>query len=328
MSQSRCKNPFKEGPRVLFFGMQGTFSPPSLAALLKNGMDVCAIVLPAIPLPGMRPPVIRRRTQEQARRTILPLIREGVPTDLVQIATSRQIPIWEVSRLAHAETVETLAAYHPDFICVACFSRHIPHVILQLPEYGCLNVHPSLLPANRGPLPLFWDLREGRVTTGVTIHEIEEKMDRGAILAQETFSIPDGISYEQLEARCAELGGKLLAQTVQAVCEGRARRVPQDETKSSYRSFPTAEDFLVDPSSWSARHLYNFIRGVRNWESPIVLQMADEQLLAHDAVDFGEGEPPSRFADDSGLQWNDGHLVKCWGGWVRVLSDYQGKPAS
>src|SRR6266536_191528 len=108
-------------------------------------------------------------------------------------------------------TIRVLTEYQPETICVACFSKRIPRDILDIPRLGCLNVHPSLLPANRGPEPLFWTFREGNQRTGVTIHLMDEGMDTGPIVAQEALEIPDGISYTQLEAQCAELGGKLLA---------------------------------------------------------------------------------------------------------------------
>src|SRR5204862_1767507 len=111
-------------------------------------------------------------------------------------------------------------------ICVACFSQRIPRIILDLPRLGCLNVHPSLLPANRGPVPLFWTFREGHQQTGVTIHLMNEGMDTGDILAQEPIEVPSGISYAQLELQCATLGGKLLARTVWVSYRGLAIRVP------------------------------------------------------------------------------------------------------
>jgi methionyl-tRNA formyltransferase len=323
MSQITVTENVRQAPRVLFFGMPGNFSAPILATLLQHGINVCAVVLPAISRPGIQPAAIQRRLPPRALRSVLPLVREGVPADFLQVATVRRVPIWEVSRLASSETIEVLAGYQPDLICVACFSLRVPRAILTLPPLGCLNVHPSLLPANRGPVPLFWALHEGRTTTGVTIHEMTEKMDCGPILAQETLPIPDGSRYDQLEARCAELGGKLLARTVRELSEGRVTRVPQDESRSSYQSFPTAEDFVLNVASWGARHLYNFIRGVRNWEFPLVLHTAAGQILVHDAISFGHEEVPPTFEQDRGVR-----LVRCRAGWVCVLCHYQDQPVS
>ena len=174
-------------PRVLFLGMPGNFSWPSLRALLDGGIDVCAVVLPASPRPGPdRPyhPPITRREQLRSTRSMLPLLNSSLHGGIVQLAWERQIPVWEVSRMSDPATVSTLAAYQPDLICVACFSLRIASSILDIPRLGSLNVHPSLLPAHRGPVPLFWAFRQGLQQTGVTIHLMDEGMDTGDILAQ------------------------------------------------------------------------------------------------------------------------------------------------
>src|ERR1051326_2814852 len=106
-------------------------------------------------------------------------------------------------------TVSTLAAYQPDFICVPCFSLRFARSILDIPRLGSLNVHPSLLPAHRGPVPLFWVFRQSLQQTGVTIHLMDEGMDTGDILAQSVIEISDGISYAELELRCAARGGEI-----------------------------------------------------------------------------------------------------------------------
>src|SRR5438270_11065937 len=96
-------------PRVLFFGMQSNFSIPSLTALLASGIEVCAVILPASPVPGLEPPAIRRREQARASRKMLPLVNTSLPPSIIQLAQARQIPVWEVNSLSDAETVSTLA---------------------------------------------------------------------------------------------------------------------------------------------------------------------------------------------------------------------------
>jgi methionyl-tRNA formyltransferase len=218
--------------------------------------------------------------------------------------------------LKDAQTLSILHEYEPDFLCVACFSLLIPPSILSLPRLGCLNVHPALLPANRGPVPLFWTFREGDEYTGVTIHSMEEKMDSGAILSQERLAVPEGIRYKQLEVECARRGGVLLARTVWEVFKGDAQSVPQDETKSSYHSFPTDADLVVVPQEWSARHLYNFIRGVAAWNGPVELHFEDRRIFVYDATSYAVNGSDRRgeMSVASG-EW----IVSCKDGYVRVL---------
>jgi len=160
---------------------------------------------------------MRLRERPQAARSGLPVLQSTLHTSILQVAWERQIPVWEVQSLFDPETIATLAEYTPDVICVACFSKRIPRAVLDIPRLGCLNVHPSLLPANRGPEPLFWTFREGSERTGVTIHLM---MDTGPIVAQEALEVPDGISYAELERQCAVLGGILLAGSVWELFNG------------------------------------------------------------------------------------------------------------
>src|SRR5256714_6887143 len=210
-------------PRALFLGMQGSFSLPSLHALLESGIEVCAVVLPGDQAQGLssnQMPIYRREPAHPARST-LPVLNSSLESSIVQLAWQRKIPLWEVHRLSDPATVSTLTAYQPDVICVACFSQRIPRATLEIAHLGCLNVHPSLLPANRGPVPLFWSFREGCDVTGVTIHLMDEGMDSGDILAQEVIGVPDSISYAELESQCAMRGGALLARMVWDLYEER-----------------------------------------------------------------------------------------------------------
>jgi methionyl-tRNA formyltransferase len=273
-------------PKVLFFGTLGSFSLPSLAALVENNIEVCAVVLPALPIPGRETPAIQQREQSGLGRRALPIAIGPLPDTITHFAWSHSIPIWNVYRLSDTFTHSILAAYGADVICVACFSQRIPSSILSLPHLGSINVHPSLLPKNRGPVPLFWTFRNGDGTAGVTIHVMDEGMDSGDILAQEAIPLPDGISYAQLEEQCAHVGGKLLTQTVRKLYEGKAIRTPQDAAYSSYYSFPIEKDLFVRPEEWDAHDLYDFICGVGHWDMPIRLRVEDELLLVRDCISY------------------------------------------
>ncbi len=303
-------------PHILFLGMQGNFSYPPLQALLKAGIQVCAVVIPADQGITGDLPAIRRREQPQISRSMLPVLQSTVHTSILHLAWERHIPVWEVHRLSDPETISVLAAYQPDIICVACFSKRIPRAILDIPRLGCLNMHPSLLPTNRGPEPLFWTFREGSQQTGVTIHLMDEGMDSGPIVAQEVVEVPDGISYAQLEAQCAKLGGKLLARSVWDLYNSVAVPVSQDETKSSYHAFPSDDDFVVPVAEWSARHVYNFICGVASWGTPIILQVGDKTVhvkkaisYSHRGIDRSDGEVYRQHGEEFWIKCKQGSVL-------------------
>src|ERR1700738_1930773 len=107
-------------PRVLFFGMEGVFSAPVLQTLLKQQLDICALILPASPLAEKIAPPIQRREPPLTKRTQLPLL--SARPSLLQLAHSYHVPVWETLHLSHPQTISTLVAYQPDVLCVACFS--------------------------------------------------------------------------------------------------------------------------------------------------------------------------------------------------------------
>ena len=303
--------------------MQGNFSHPPLRAVLEADIEVCAVVVPAVQgLVQHGLPAIRRREQPQPFRSPLTVLESSLHTSILQLAWERHIPLWEVQRLPDPETIATLAGYQPDIICVACFSRRIPRAMLDIARLGCLNVHPSLLPANRGPEPLFWTFREGSRHTGVTIHLMDEGMDTGPIVAQEALEVPDGISYGQLETQCAMLGGRLLARSVWDLYDELAIPVAQDETKSNYHGFPTDDDFTVPVAEWSARHVYNFICGVVSWGTPVTLHVGNQYILVKDAISYSHENIGERDSDVIDGQLGEEVWVRCKEGAVRVRRSF------
>jgi methionyl-tRNA formyltransferase len=307
-------------PRVLFLGMQGNFSTPSLHALLAQHIDVAAVVVPARWVDSNQP-AIRQLSVPQKSRLLLPLVNSSLHTSIIDVARERNIPVWEVQCMNDPETISVFSRFQPDIICVACFSHYIPPAILDIPRLGCLNVHPSLLPANRGPDPLFWTFRNGDEQAGVTIHLMNEKLDSGPIVAQMQIMVPDGISYPQLESRCAVLGGNLLAQAVWNLYRGTAGPKLQDEAASSYHPMPTADDFIVPVEEWSARHVYNFIRGISSWGIPIYLSLQGNLLPVSQVISYSHKniETSIRIEGQVTNHSDSERVVKCKEGWVSVI---------
>jgi methionyl-tRNA formyltransferase len=205
----------------------------------------------------------------------LPLIDPYFTPNIVPLAWAQHIPVWEVGTLSDAPTRALLADLQPDLIAVACFPYIFPKILLQLPRYGCLNLHPSLLPAYRGPMPLFWMARQGERQAGVTLHFLDEGLDTGDIVAQTAFDWPDGISGADLERRCAVEGAKLLLTAVEQLgLVGDLPRRPQPQPGSSYFSWPAEQDLII-PTHWPARRAFNFIRAAgADW--PLVIELGEE----------------------------------------------------
>jgi methionyl-tRNA formyltransferase len=273
--------------RVVFFGMSGQFSLIPLQRLLATGVEVGAVVVPAtqsitgstprrIELPSLSP-------LNMPGESDLPMIDPYLERNIVSLAWTHGMPVWAVDTLTGSSTLTLLSNLQPDLIVVACFPHIFPPALLQWPRHGCLNLHPSLLPAYRGPVPLFWIARQDERITGVTLHYLDEGLDSGDIVAQSSFKRPDGLTGTDLDRRCAEEGARLLQQAVQQLEQGQLPRCSQTERKASYFSWPGEEDFII-PTGWSARRAFNFLRGAEDW--PLVIDVGEVQLRIRVAISY------------------------------------------
>lgn len=268
------------GPHAIYCGMFGVLSRAPLAALLAAGVDVRAVVVPATGATAGRAEPRRLAAPRDWRA------RPASPTailrrTIVELAWERELPVLEVARL-DAGAVAALAAFAPDLIVVSCFPLRLPPALLALPPLGCLNLHPALLPRNRGPAPLFWTFREGSGRGGVTVHLMDAGLDSGPIVAQAGFDLSDGMTTAELELRCAARGAELLVAAARDLAAGTAIPAPQDEARATAYSWPAASDFAVTPDR-PARWAFNFIRGTAGWDHPHLLALDSARVVVRAA---------------------------------------------
>ena len=281
--------------RAVLFGMPCNFTGPVLSALATApDLDLRAVVLPQSisSLPQVSPdPVLRT-----IRRHHIPLI--GLP---------------DRSCLLGEEPRATLGQMAPDVIVVACFPWRLPDSVLSIPRYGCLNVHPSLLPDGHGPEPVFWAFRWGLTETGVTLHLMDSGWDTGPVLAQRRMPIPGDATLITLEQSLAQLGAALLVEQLAAAGPNRpVAASPPDVGAARHARFPRPEDILV-PTSWSAHDAAQFIRAVLPVYGAIpVLVLATGQRLAVDEVigisDDKTAEPVAS-GDETSIRFKGGTLI-------------------
>lgn len=266
-------------PRIVYFGMFGPLSLAPLLGLLDAGLLVCAVIVPATvstsverdgTLRPLRPPAARSARSRPPAKLL--------GKTIVDLAWERDIPAFEVAALADA-TVAPLRAFAPDLIAVSCFSFKFPAALLALPPLGCLNLHPSPLPRNRGPAPLFWAFREetvdGVVQGGVTAHLMDEGLDSGPMAMQEQFLVADGATGGELELRCAAVGSGLLVAAARGLADGSIAPKAQDEAQATTYPWPQAGDFIITTDR-PARWAFNFIRGTAGWGQPHVVSLPRE----------------------------------------------------
>ncbi len=307
--------------RVLFFGMLGEFSATSLRRLIQAGVNVCGVVVPALtPRPLARLPTPKKPSSGEKKLLpdrFLPMLPSPVTPNIISLAQSRSIPVIAVRSLAAPETLTALAGCQPDVICVACFPQIFPRAVLDLPPFGCLNLHPSLLPAYRGPAPLFWQFRQGETHTGVTVHFMDEGADTGDIVLQRLVEFPDGISGAEADRRCASVGAELMIEAVELLARGECPRQAQADVPSRgdvpperlYQPWPTRADFEI-PTDWPARRAFNFMRGAEEWGVPFEIRAGADRLQARRAIGFSPGERLekewSQVGEEMWIQFLDG----------------------
>lgn len=160
--------------------------------------------------------------------------RELRPSPVKRLALAYGLTVIQPTSLRWPAEVERLGALKPDVIVVAAYGLILPQAVLDIPPFGCLNVHPSLLPRHRGPSPINGAILAGDEETGVTIMLLDAGMDSGPILAQSRVPIEPQDTTASLGARLAALGAQFLAETLEAWVECRMSPLPQDESKATY----------------------------------------------------------------------------------------------
>jgi methionyl-tRNA formyltransferase len=284
--------------RIVYFGMVGRFSLPPLEELLDAGHSISAIVTPRLENGGVPDSVLAAGAPAPPRATLhklprpVPQLAPPILRNIRQIAAREEIPLMEVEHPGAASMQDLprrIAAMRPHAICVACFPYRLPQDIIRIPLLGSLNVHPSLLPDNRGPDPLFWTFQRGDAFTGVTIHLMDAGLDTGPILRQKRLEVPDGISEQLLLQRLADCGAELLREALCGLAAGRIQPLPQENARATRYPFPDSEDFVITPER-PARWAYNFACGLYAREVPIFIQVEDRRFRLVEPVNFHDTE--------------------------------------
>jgi methionyl-tRNA formyltransferase len=174
------------------------------------------------------------------------------------------IDVLQPERIRRPEAVEQLRQLAPEMMVVVGYGQIIPQILIDLPCYGILNVHASLLPKYRGAAPIQWAIANGETETGVTIMQIDAGLDTGEMLLKRAVSIGPDETAPELSGRLAPLGAELLLQAIEQMEDGTVRREKQDDREASLAPILKKEDGLID---WSrpAPHISNRLRGFTPW---------------------------------------------------------------
>ncbi len=229
--------------RIIFMGTPD-FSVPALQGLIDGPDQVVAVVT--------QPDRPRGRGKKLS------------PPPVKVTAQAAAIPVLQPTQIKTAEFADELRSYEPDLIVVAAYGRILPASILDLPPYGCINIHGSLLPRHRGAAPIQWAILAGDKEAGVTIMEMDVGMDTGAMLLPAAIPIEDDDTAGSLFAKLSSLGATTLLKALELLHQNSLPPVEQDHSLATEAPPLKKEDGAIDWNR-SAWQIHCLIRGMDPW---------------------------------------------------------------
>lgn len=276
--------------RVVFMGTPH-FAVPSLEALVDLGCDIRAVV--------SQPDRPRGRG------------RKIEPTPVAAAARARGLRLYQWPRLSD-ESYAALSAVEPDLCVVTAYGKILPRRYLELPRFGCLNVHASLLPRWRGAAPIQWAVIEGDRETGISIMRMDEGMDTGDVCLKRRTPIRPDETAGELHDRLMHLGAEALRDAVLALCDGRLECTPQPAEGVTLARMLEKDDGRVD-WRWPARRVHDRVRGTSPWPGAFVDRPEGPLKIHATRLAEGGGEPGTIIGHDP-----DGPRVACGEGAVTL----------
>ena len=225
--------------KVIFMGTPD-FAVPSLAALIDKTQVICVVTQPDKPKGRghkLQSPPVKIFAEENNLRVIQP------------------------PKVKAPEVVAELAALKPDLIVVVAFGQILSQKILDIPRFGCINVHASLLPKYRGAAPIEWAIINGERSTGITTMQMDAGLDTGDMLLASEVKISDEMILPELRERLMTVGADLLLKTLYLLERGELQPVRQDDSRSTYAPLLKKDTGLIDWKK-SAQEIHNLVRGL------------------------------------------------------------------
>ena len=264
--------------RIVFMGTPD-FSVPALEALVKGGHQVIAAVTQPDKPKGRGKAVLMTPVKEKA-------LEMG-------------IPVYQPVKVREPEFVKTLADLAPDVIVVVAFGQILPKSILEIPRYGCVNIHASLLPKYRGAAPIQWAVIDGEKETGVTTMFMNEGLDTGDMLEKEVVPLDPKETGGSLYDKLSAVGGRLILSTLKGLEDGTLKGTPQTDEGSCYAKMLKKSLGDIDWTMGGAA-IERLIRGLNPWPSAYTsLHGKTLKIWDADVTDREYGVEPGTVAEVS-----------------------------
>jgi methionyl-tRNA formyltransferase len=284
--------------KVIFMGTP-TFAVPSLLTLIEEGYEIVS--------------VITQPDRPVGRKRIL------TPPPVKEVAMEHQLPVYQPEKIRLAEGIDYVRSLQPDLIVTAAYGQILPKEILEIPKFGCINVHASLLPKYRGGAPIHQALIEGEKETGVTIMYMVEALDAGDMINSRSIPITDDDHVGSLFEKLSLVGADLVKETLPALLQGKITPVPQDESQATYAPNIKREQEEIDWSR-SAEEIRNQIRGMHPW--PVAFTYWNGQPFKIWWAELAEDGPEAKEPGEVWEMTPEGIVVATGSGSLR-LTDVQ-----
>ena len=264
------------------------FSVPALKALIEHGHEVLA--------------VITQPDRPKGRG------KKIIPSPVKQVATAYGLEVLQPDKASSPQFCEIIRGKRPYLLVVVAFGQILKKNLLDIPSWGVLNIHASLLPKYRGAAPIQWAIINNEAKTGLTAMQMDEGLDTGPILLQQEVSLMPDETAGQLHNRLAALSGNFLIRTLKDLAENQLREIPQDQTKSTYAPKIDRDMSLV---SWQkpAETVSALIRALDPWPGAFTkLRGKDIKIFSSKVADKERIGLPGRVAghDEAGLMVETG----------------------
>lgn len=231
-----------------------------------------------------------------------------------EVALASGIPVYQPENFREDADVETLRALRPDVIAVVAYGRILPQRVLDIPTFGCINIHASVLPSYRGSAPYQWAVLDGQKESGVTAMYLCREMDAGDIIDISKTPIGENETAGELLDRLAVLGADLLSKTLTGIKNGEMTRTPQDSTLATYAPMLDKAMCPIDFTK-TAQQVHNHVRGLHPW--PVAtMELHGQRFKIHQTVIAEGSGAPGQIL---GLT-KTGLLVACGTGAVEIRS--------
>ncbi|GAA0707914.1 methionyl-tRNA formyltransferase [Paraclostridium ghonii] len=231
--------------KIVFMGTP-EFAVPCLQKIIDEGHEVVSVVTQP------------DKPKGRGKKLAMPPVKE--------LALKYDIPVYQPLKAREESFVETLKEINPELIVVVAFGQILPKSILDIPKYGCVNVHASLLPRYRGAAPLNWVIINGEEKTGVTTMYMDEGLDTGDMILKSEIPLDDEITAGELHDKMMIDGAQVLKETIDLISKGQASREKQNNEDTCYSPIMNKSLGNIDWNK-SAKDIHNLIRGINPWPS-------------------------------------------------------------